>query len=91
MMMMVRRSVQGCLVKSLLLVTSLTSASGTLKQFFIREPDNQTAIEGEQVTSSHSTFKETHKVLKQNIVTLQQLKVQASEQKHSPPSSSTWK
>lgn len=61
MMMMVQGSVQGCFVQSLLVVTSLTSASGTLKQFFIREPDNQTAIEGEQVTSSHSTFQRDSK------------------------------
>ena len=31
-------------------LTSLTSAQ--IRQYFIREPDNQTAIEGEQVSGS---------------------------------------
>ena len=34
---------------ALLASTMVTLAEGEVKQFFLREPDNQTAIEGEQV------------------------------------------
>ena len=34
----------------LLWCVALSSASTQIRQYFIREPDNQTAIEGEQVS-----------------------------------------
>ena len=37
---------------SLLVMIPVTQISAVQRQFFIREPDNQTAIEGEQVRSS---------------------------------------
>ena len=38
---------------SLLVMTLVTQTSAVQRQFFIREPDNQTAIEGEQVSHDH--------------------------------------
>ena len=46
---MMERSVQGCFAVSLMMAVSV---SGMFRQHFIREPDNQTAIEGEQVNNA---------------------------------------
>ena len=42
-------------------------AQGELKQFFLREPDNQTAIEGEQVKDKKSTIEGERVKLRQSL------------------------